>query len=305
VSGALTPIWFVTLINTRIDYEMTVEFPKPIKINVYATNIGWLFEDLKTCIATNGAVSSNSPIGDADRWICIRTSEALNSPDISKTVVQVHDMGDYDVGLFQTAGLVCFTHEMQRYLWLRRGFQGRNCVMPIGARRNIEPASMLPAKPTLGYFTGEFSARFQGKRSQMVVDAINIARKQMKFDVLMIGRHLGFMADCGNWLDRAAGPVDYKAIDVLITCTPSPAVPLSVFESCSIGIPVVTTPRWFPEPKWPNICVADDAAGLANQIVLLLRNRKQLFHDRAINSYAPYLFEDWIGFQVEAAASLK
>ena len=275
-----------------------------LKINVYSKNMGWLFEDLKASFATQGAVSSDTPIAGADRWICIRTSEALTSPDISRTLVQVHDMADYDVGFFDKAGLVCFTHELQRYIWLRKGFKGRSRVLPIGARRAVELASIMPVEPTVGYFTGEFSAQFQGKRSHMVVEAIRIARESLKFEVLMIGRHLGFMAECGTWLDRAADQSDYKQIDLLITCTPSPGVPLSVYESCSVGIPVVTTPRWFPEPTWPNTWVADDAVGLANHIVTLLSNRKQLFQDRQDNSYAPILFENWVAFQIETAGSL-
>ena len=274
-------------------------------INVFAQNWGWLFDDLKSAIAAKGALSTERPDPDARSWICIRTAEAAATPDISRTVVQVHDQNDYDIGFLNSAGIVHFTHPLQHFLWRRKGFRGAFEVIPIGARRGVQGARTAPAKPTVGYFTGELSATRKGKRTDMVAEAVEIARRKLDFRFLMIGRHLDYVSHLGEWHDRAADTFDYKDIDLLVTCSPSLGIPLSVYECCSVGIPVVTTPRWFPEPAWPNIFTGRTADEIADHIVCILKNRAGFFEGRIRNSFAPYLFENWVDRQIESARVLS
>lgn len=270
-------------------------------INVYARDLGWLLEDFKAAFAAKGAVSSDTPHENASCWICVRTSDAVSSPNISKTIVQVHDMNDYDMALMNQAGLVLFTHPFQAYLWRKRGFVGRSNVVPIGSRLGIVPAKELPAVPTVGYFSGE--AGLNAKRTDMFVEAVALARETLPFDVLMIGRWLDAFAHVGTWQDRAAGIADYQLVDVLVTCSPSPGVPLSVFEAASIGIPVVTTPRWFPVTTWPNIFVGEVVSEISVHIVRILQNREAAFRQRDANAYAPFKLDRWIESQLEHARS--
>ena len=272
-------------------------------INVYSRTPDWLFADLKAALETAGAVPSETPVEGAQCWICIRTSEAALSPDLSRTIVQVHDMGDHDVGLLNGAGAVLFTHPLQLYLSQQRGFSGRYRVLPIGARRAVQSAIALPPKPTVGYFTGETGSR--SKRSEMFAEAVAIARQSLSFDVLMIGRWLERIAGTGTWHDRAAGPLDYQSVDVLVTCSPSPGIPLSVYEASAVGIPVVTTPRWFPKPDWPNIFTGDSAEDLAQHIVAILQNRASYFVRRADNAVLPYAFDSWVSEQVALARNIE
>lgn len=270
-------------------------------INVYARDLGWLFEDLKAAFAVNGAVASDTSDEDASCWICVRTSEAASSPSISKTIVQVHDMNAYDMALMNQAGLVLFTHPLQAYLWRQSGFLGRSKVVPIGSRRGIVPAEELPPVPTVGYFTGE--AGSNSKRTDMFAEAVALARETLSFDVLMIGRWLDAFAYVGTWQNRAAGIADYQHIDVLVTCSPSPGVPLSVFEAASIGIPIVTTPRWFPVTTWPNVFVGGAVSEIADHIVRILQHREAAFRQRGTNAYAPFTLDRWIESQLEYARS--
>lgn len=273
-------------------------------VNVFAHSWGWLFDDLKAAIAAKGVLATERPDPNSRSWICVRTTEAYAAPDISRTVVQVHDQNNYDIGFLNSAGIVHFTHPLQLLLWRRKGFRGSFAVIPIGARRDVQRARTAPAEPTVGYFTGELSATRKGKRTELVAEAIEIARRRLDFRFLMIGRHLDYVSHLGEWHDRAADTFDYKDIDLLVTCSPSLGIPLSVYECSSVGIPVVTTPRWFPEKAWPNIFLGHTAEEIAAHIVHILENRTGFFEGRDRHRFAPYLFEHWVDRQIEAARSL-
>ncbi len=213
-------------------------------INSYCTNLGWLFEDLQGCFRKLGLLTTEAPLEEADCWLCIRTGEAYKAPDISRTIVQVHDMYDYDVTYFQKAALVIFTHPLQFWLWKKRGFSGNHKIIPIGARSDITKPLVQCQRPTLGFFCGETPS--MEKQSLLFKEVVTTVRKEIDIDVLMIGRNLDHIADLGTYIEKAADVSDYQQIDALFTSSISPAVPLSVYEACSIGIPVISTPRWFP-----------------------------------------------------------
>ena len=221
------------------------------KINAYCQNFGWLFEDIKRKFGEHGITPTDAPEPDADAWICIRTSESRVSPDLTRTIVQVHDLYDYDVAAYHDAALTLFTHPSQLWYWHKRGFSGRSTVLPIGARSGIPSAKEMPARPTIGFFCGETPK--MEKQSPLFREIVQAARTDVDFDVLMIGRNLEHIQDLGTWYDRAAGPDDYSAVDALFTASVSPAIPLSVYEACSIGLPIISTPRWWPAANWPNI----------------------------------------------------
>jgi hypothetical protein len=272
--------------------------------NVFAKSLGWLFDDLKAAIAASGAEASEAPAMNARSWICIRTGEAESAPDLARTLVQVHDMNPPNPAALQSAGLVAFTHPLQAYIWQCSGFSRPHKILPIGARCGISWAHQLPTRPTIGYFTGETGPGMNHKRSDMFAEAVSLARNSLDFDVLLIGRWLDAVADIGEWHDRAAGLSDYQRIDVLITCSPSPGVPLSVYEACAIGIPIVTTPRWFPTANWPNVFQGGDVFGLASHLVEILKRRDYFFQRRKEHAFAPFSLETWTERQVQWARKL-
>lgn len=265
-------------------------------INVYAENLGWLFEDLKAHFRKLGAVVSEEPILGADAWICIRTSEFRKSPDLSRTIVQVHDIYDYDVDELARASLVLFTHPFQLHLWKQKGFVGRHRILPIGARSSVLFAEEPPTRPTLGFFCGE-TPRME-KQSHIFRQVVKSAKETLDFDVLMIGRNLGHVAGLGALEDRAASVDDYRRIDALFTASVSPAVPLSVYEACSIGLPVISTPRWFPCADWPSVRMATTVAELRALTVSALNDRLDLFEQRRNMARAPYRLESWLSEQI-------
>ncbi|MXP59066.1 glycosyltransferase [Pantoea sp. Taur] len=260
-------------------------------INVYCQNKGWLFNDLKEKLTTFGCTPSTLPFKKADIWLCIRSSELKLSPDITRTIVQVHNMEPHDIHLFNAALGVIFTHPMQEWLWKRSGFNGSSITVPIGTRAEIKPFKTIPDRPTVGFFCGENKLGWKG--SSTFKKVVLAAKKDFDFDVLMIGRGLEHIEDLGVYEKRAAGPDDYSRIDVLFTASISPGVPLSVYEACACGKSVVTTPRWFPSGRWTTVKTGQNNRQLVNHLKNSLLNREKYLESSEKLSFSPYTLEDW------------
>lgn len=266
-----------------------------MKINAYASNLGWLFEDIKYHFNSLGIFISDKPCANYDGYICIRTDEIGYTPDLARTIVQVHDLYDHDVDILSRAALVIFTHPIQSWMMKRKGFSGRSLVLPIGSRLNIIAPTSMPRRPTIGFFCRE--TPLMEKKSDLFHEVVTTVRKATDVDVLMIGDNLEHIQHLGVYLRRAATPDDYQNIDLLFASSVSPAIPLSVYEACSVGIPIVTTPRWFPGTGWTNISFGSDIYSLSRCVLNVITHRKDFFEKREKNSYAPYLLEDWIRHQ--------
>src|SRR5687768_10696814 len=126
------------------------------RINVYAQNRGWLFEDLKQHFYqlnghNNSIVTvSDQPESSADAWVAIRTREGHASPNLEHTVVCLHDLfsepGMYQPGgsrqsVRSAAGLV-LSHPAQRAILTQAGMsfdQTRIIERPLGALKIFQP----------------------------------------------------------------------------------------------------------------------------------------------------------------------
>lgn len=258
------------------------------KVNVYCSDKGWLFEDLKREIAKCGAIPSTVPLKKADAWICIRTKEAHLSPDPARTVLQVHDCKSQPLEGF---GHISFVHPAAKDSW--PDLTGHFDVIPIGSR-DI-PYAELPSFPTLGFFCREDRGQ---KRSEMFREAVLKAKPHTPFRVLMIGERLGHIQDIGIWLNRAATPADYPDIDALVTCSKSPMIPLSMYEAIAAGRTVITTPRIWPARETRAIKTADTVEDLSKIIVETMKWRVQ--HA----PYKPFSRTDWAKHQYETACSV-
>jgi hypothetical protein len=64
-----------------------------LKINAYATDLGWIGKDLQNYFFKLGVLISEEPIYDCDRWICIRTKEANKSPEVSPATMAMSSAG--------------------------------------------------------------------------------------------------------------------------------------------------------------------------------------------------------------------
>ena len=107
------------------------------QVNVYCLDKGWLFNDLKEQFRLAGCSTSTSPLKNSDAWICIRSSEMRISPDITRTIVQVHNMEPHDMHLFNAALGVVFTHPMQEWLWKRSGFNGKFVTIQLEQEKSF------------------------------------------------------------------------------------------------------------------------------------------------------------------------
>lgn len=262
------------------------------KINVYCSDKGWLFEDLKLNIAKYGAVASKKPLDGYDAYICIRTQEAVLSPFPEKTVVQVHDMNDPIVGSY---GMISFVHQMQKHLWEDKGFSGKNFVLPIGSR-DI-PFRSKPDKPTIGFFCREGNNLEKG--SDIFKSEILKALSEVDFEVLMIGERLKSLKPLGHIENRAAEPLDYQRITALVTASKSVMVPLSAYEALACGRKVITTTRFFP------------SAFIGCRGILMKRHDqlhkaiiKTVKENELTDPIMPFKRDDWCKAQIKLAESL-
>jgi len=241
-----------------------------VKVNAYCESYGWLFDDLKREFAEQGASISDAPQDDADAYLCIRASEFSRSPDPARTVVQIHDMHRYRVA---GAGCVSLVHPAQVENFA--GVSARVTVLPIGSREVV--VGELPSVPVIGFFCREVGGR---KGSHLFGQAVEMARNDVDFDVLLIGWNLDAIAPLGRYERGAAGPLDYRRITALVTCSVSPMVPLSAYEACAAGRPVITTPRTWPEGgEWEMVRTAENPEGLAECIRETVKKPKRFRPD--------------------------
>lgn len=256
-----------------------------MKINVYCKSKGWLFDDLKKQIAKLGAISSNTPIDDADAYICIRTNEAMLSPKPEKTVVQVHDMKKHKLFGY---GIVSLVHESQSVFTDAEKF-----IQPIGSRGI--PDFELPERPTIGFFARALNHENKGK--DIFERSILEAKKHCDFDVLMIGNNLNDIEYLGEYEARAAGIMDYSRVSALFTASQTPMIPISIYEGISCGRAIVTTPRVFPF-DYDGIMVGNNYNELSEKIVYHVNNYRKY---NPVNKYTRY---DWCMKQIELAKKL-
>jgi len=137
------------------------------KVNVYAGNHGWLFEDIKQHFKTlhcpGFEVSvSDRPLAAADAWVALRTKEAAASPDIQRTVVCVHDLLSDD-GMYQQGGsrhavrdaaALVLSHPDQRRILIEQGISLREVPIlerPLGALNIFTPRQRKSDRFSVGW----------------------------------------------------------------------------------------------------------------------------------------------------------
>ncbi len=236
-------------------------------------------------------IASDEPVEDADVWVCVRTSEGVKSPDLSRTVVQIHDLftepHDYQAtsprGIaYRQAGALCFTHASQPDRICRLPTDRIMC-RPIGALEAFTPRT---ADDRQDVFTVGWSGRpvkYQGrelKRVALFVEAVKLLGPPVR--VLMIGDGLeeyamihGALVEVHSpsrrypgqhWEDYA--PALYRQMDSFCSTSESPAVPLGCYEALASGVPVFSTPR-----EWPHTFAgtywSEDARMMAKQLSYL------------------------------------
>lgn len=324
-------------------------------INVVASDRGWLFEDIKRHferVSREGAsevaqMMAARPLGTADdvwrncskhtpdlvafatetaeptadAWIFLRTAEAAESPDLSRTVVQVHDLFGAWKQFVETAGAISYTQQQQIDLnyrpthWICRPIGALECFTP--------PAESAPDRPfTVGWCGRPFVKDGRDlKRLDLFFDVVKAADLGSNGAVHLVGAgfprlsiftpdDLGvqtvavFERDSmpGPWEEH--GPAFYHSIDCLVATSESPAVPLPVFEALACGVPVVSTPR-----SWPGLVDFRDGESAEElaEAIRFVRDFPDLVKTKARaqqEKLEPYTMESWIKANLELAACL-
>ena len=309
----------------------------PLKINVCVKGSdGWLFGDLckgfqRTKIQDVEVVPSETPIQNADGWIFIRTGEAADSPDFSRTVVCIHDLYDHD-GMYapgqprrqalQSRGVV-LCHPHQRQILREAGIDlSKSLVLerPLGALRTFTVRG--------NYTEGQFRLGWVGrehprKRTTWFAEALrDFAARQPDVTAVLIGRELHSLCDrirsggisC-EYFDRAQisirdYPRLYQGLDCLVITSSTEAGPLPLFEALATGVPVISTPvGWAPllAGKAPEfVLLAESPGSIAAHLETIRSRRRRLFASRfqIAAIVGPYHLDDWFQEVLRLAVDL-
>lgn len=273
-------------------------------LNVCARNMGWLFEDLKRLFERVGRAigvpvrSTEEPLPDASAWIFFRPEEAGSCPDLSRAVIQLHDLyGDTDAKgnpgryrYLREAGALSLLNPDQIEILRSAGVQfRRHLLQPIGALEIFGLRERLPDVFTVGWVGRP--VHWQGrdiKRPGLFVDAVLESSKYREVRVIIVGSG---MEPYANRL-RAEGvsvvyhrreehgigdyPSFYKEMDCLLITSEVEAGPATYFEAMATGIPVVSTPVGWPAKmiqEGHNGFLRINAAGLSSAIDAIAHNR--------------------------------
>jgi glycosyltransferase involved in cell wall biosynthesis len=307
----------------------------PVRVNVFARDLGWLFEDLKrhflrADIVGVAVVASEEPCPDADAWVALRTREAHASPVPGRTAVCIHDLFD-EPGLYapdgdrrgvQGAGGIVLCHPLQRRLLEAAGVRlDRATVLerPIGALTSFAPGDHPNPRFTIGW-VGRDHWR---KRLDWFVEAVaSFGQGRTGFDAVLIGSgleraaadlwQLGIEARC---YPRERHPIAdyprlYRQLDVLVITSETEAGPLTLFEALASGLAVASTPvgwaPWFSERAPRSVRIATTPAELGDRIGQVEADRDALFEERhgVAALVHDWSLEGWVRDVVRLAAGL-
>ena len=317
--------------------EQTVTCAQPLKINVCVKGSDdWLFGDLRagfhsTHVEGVEVIPTETPIQNADGWIFIRTGEASNSPDVSRTVVCVHDLYDHD-GMYrpgqprwkalQARGVV-LCHPRQRQILKDAGIDlSRSLVLerPLGALRKFTVRTSCNDGQFRVGWVGREHAR---KRTSWFAEAMQcLGISKTDVVAVLIGKELDPLCQLvrGNGIavehcDRAHlsihdYPALYQRLDCLVITSSTEAGPLPLFEALATGVPVVSTPvGWAPQvaSKAPGfVFLADSPKGIAAHLETIRSRRAEMFASRfqIAATVEDHHLDDWFHEVLQLAAAL-
>jgi glycosyltransferase involved in cell wall biosynthesis len=306
------------------------------RINVYAADYGWLFEDLKRHFAGLDQSSgyevsvSDAPLREADAWVALRPRETAASPDPKRTVACLHDLAggaqhygeEGDRRAVREAGGVVLSHPAQRGILLDAGItlDGKATLeRPLGALKIFTRRPGLPEVFSVGW-VGRNLARKRVRWFVQAVRELHAAAAEVR--AVLIGELLEEVAD-----ELRAGGVEcrlyprssytveqypelYQALDCVVITGTCEAGPLPLFEALATGLPVVSTPvGWAPRlskelPRY--VRLADGPREITSHLRQLRLERESLFETRseAVRLAGRWTLDGWLLEVLGLAASL-
>lgn len=280
-----------------------------LRINACARGSDWLFEDLKRQFGQQeiegvDVVTSEVPEAGCDAWIMIRTSEVGASPDLTRTVVCLHDLYEHDgmyrpgghrAGVADAAGIV-LSHPDQRRILGDAGISLEGKLLlerPLGALRAFTVRTREPEQFTIGW-VGRSHWR---KRPELLAEVLRqLPGPHSRLKVVLIGKDLDALqaqiVELGistEHYPRSSYPITtypglYQRLDCLLITSCTEAGPLTLFEALSTGVPVVSTPvGWAPifggkHPAY--VRIGSNPRELGAHLTAIETSRAQLFHER-------------------------
>jgi glycosyltransferase involved in cell wall biosynthesis len=315
----------------------TADCRPPLKINVCVKGSDdWLFGDLRkgfqrTHVDGVEVMPTETPVQNADGWIFIRTGEAANSPDFSRTVVCVHDLYDHD-GMYgpgqprqqalQARGVV-LCHPRQRQILQDASIDlSQSLVLerPLGALREF---TVRKNHDGIQFRVGWVGREHARKRTPWFAEAMQyFACGKSGVVAVLIGKGLELLSQrlrtdgiaCEYFnrdhLSIHSYPALYQQLDCVVITSSTEAGPLPLFEALATGVPVVSTPvGWAPylASKAPDfIFLADSAKSIAVHLETIQSRRKEIFASRfqIAALVENYYLDDWFREVLQLAAVL-
>jgi glycosyltransferase involved in cell wall biosynthesis len=306
-----------------------------LTINVYAADLGWLFEDLKRLLAgirLDGVkvISTNEPLRRADAWVTLRTREAGATPDRDRTAVQIADL--FDDGMYRPRGIrqgvhgvgaLILCHPEQRRILERSGIPlggVRILERPLGALSHFRVRSVMPDRFRVGWVGRDHWRKRLGWFEQALLERGAASGEPM---AVLIGMGLSGAAErlqqggvpCLHFPRGTYSIFDYPELyplfDCLVITSSTEAHPLPLFEALATGIPVVSTPvGWAPffaalAARYVRIATTPQA--IRAELDQIRSQRCALFDERhaIARLVEPWHLEDWLIEVVRLAASLS
>lgn len=296
----------------------------------------WLFGDLRKGFQRTRAqgievIASETPVQNADSWIFIRTDEAVSSPDLSRTVVCIHDLYDHD-GMYgpgqarrQALGArgIVLCHPHQRRILQDAGINLSQALVlerPLGALRQFTVRRNGSGDRFRVGWVGREHAR---KRTGWFAEALRcFAAARTDVVAVLIGKDLDSLRQrllndgipC-EYFDRAQISISdypgiYQRLDCMAITSSTEAGPLPLFESLASGVPVVSTPvGWAPwlASKAPEfVLLADDPQDIAIHLETMRSRRAELFAARfqIAATVEDFRLDDWFAEVLQLAAAV-
>lgn len=306
-----------------------------ISVNVCAEGDDWLFGDIKRRFAATRAPGLRVTVSDwpersADAWVFIRTGEAARSPDLSRTVVCLHDLYEHDGHYFpggeraavRSAGALALCHPEQRRILRDAGITLEGVPLlerPLGALEVFQPRTVLQEVFHFGWVG---RAHWRKRPEWLPEIAAHLVAERFPFRVILVGKDLDGLAanvsalgiECALY-GRAKHPIEtypqlYGKMDCLLITSITEAGPQTLFEALATGVPIAATPvGWAPQfaAAAPEVVrLGENPAQLAAHVADFHARRSEMFarrHEIAALAATPRL-DSWYGEVLSLAAGI-